>query len=74
MTVARIVSLTGAEPGDATRLAHLVTDVAALDLAGPADLAFIESGKYAGSTASRPFDPLTIKTLYGTTQEYPPRA
>ena len=31
LTVAKIISLTGAEPGDATRLEHLITDVAPLD-------------------------------------------
>ncbi|EHR01920.1 UDP-3-O-(3-hydroxymyristoyl)glucosamine N-acyltransferase [Bradyrhizobium sp. WSM471] len=47
LTVARIISLTGAECHDATRLSHLITNVAPLELAGPNDLAFIESGKYA---------------------------
>jgi UDP-3-O-[3-hydroxymyristoyl] glucosamine N-acyltransferase len=47
VTVARIVSLTGAEAADAARMAHLITDVAALDHAGPTDLVFIESSKYA---------------------------
>jgi UDP-3-O-[3-hydroxymyristoyl] glucosamine N-acyltransferase len=51
LTVAEIVSLTGAESLDATRFSHLITDVAPIDLAGPADLTFIESGKYADALA-----------------------
>jgi UDP-3-O-[3-hydroxymyristoyl] glucosamine N-acyltransferase len=47
LTVARIVALTGAESRDATRLSHLITDVAPIDQAGPTDLIFVESGKYA---------------------------
>ena len=34
------------------RLSHLITDVAPLDLAGPNDLAFIESNKYADALAT----------------------
>jgi UDP-3-O-[3-hydroxymyristoyl] glucosamine N-acyltransferase len=52
LTVAKIISLTGAEPGDATRLEHLITDVAPLDHAGSADLTFIESSKYADALAT----------------------
>jgi UDP-3-O-[3-hydroxymyristoyl] glucosamine N-acyltransferase len=52
LTVAEIVSLTGAEFGDATRLAHIITDVAPIDLAGPTDLTFIESNKYADALAT----------------------
>ncbi len=47
LTVAEIVSLTGAEFSDAASLTHLITDVAPLDLAGPHDLSFVESNKYA---------------------------
>jgi UDP-3-O-[3-hydroxymyristoyl] glucosamine N-acyltransferase len=47
VTVAGIASLTGAEATDAARLSHLITDVAALEHAGPSDLVFIESSKYA---------------------------
>jgi UDP-3-O-[3-hydroxymyristoyl] glucosamine N-acyltransferase len=47
LTVAEIVSLTGAECGDATQLSRLITNVAPLDVAGPNDLAFIETNKYA---------------------------
>jgi UDP-3-O-[3-hydroxymyristoyl] glucosamine N-acyltransferase len=52
LTVARIVALTGAECRDATRLSHLVTDVAPIDIAGPTDLTFIDSGKYADALAT----------------------
>jgi UDP-3-O-[3-hydroxymyristoyl] glucosamine N-acyltransferase len=53
LTIAQIVSLTGAEqPRDAARLAHLITDVAPIDLAGPTDLTFIETNKYAGALAT----------------------
>jgi UDP-3-O-[3-hydroxymyristoyl] glucosamine N-acyltransferase len=52
LTVAEIVSLTGAESGDGARLSHLITDVAPIDLAGAADLTFIESNKYADALAT----------------------
>jgi UDP-3-O-[3-hydroxymyristoyl] glucosamine N-acyltransferase len=52
LTVAEISALTGAECGDATRVSHLITDVAPVDLAGPADLTFIESGNYAEALAT----------------------
>ncbi len=52
LTVAEIVSLTGAEVVDATRLSHLITDVAPIDLAGPADLTFIDSNKFADALAT----------------------
>jgi UDP-3-O-[3-hydroxymyristoyl] glucosamine N-acyltransferase len=51
LTMAEIVSLTGAESPDAARLAHVITDVAPIDLAGPTDLTFIESNKYADALA-----------------------
>src|ERR1035437_5871602 len=47
LTIAEIILLTGAECHDAARLSYLITDVAPLDLAGPNDLTFIESNKYA---------------------------
>jgi UDP-3-O-[3-hydroxymyristoyl] glucosamine N-acyltransferase len=52
LTVAEIVSLTGAESGEGARLSQVITDVAPIDLAGPADLTFIESNKYAGALAT----------------------
>jgi len=51
LTVAEIVSLTGAEPSDSRRLSHLIRDVAPAELAGPHDLTFIESNKYATALA-----------------------
>ncbi len=52
LTVAEIVSLTGAETVEGARLSHLITDVAPIDLAGPGDLTFIESNKYADALAT----------------------
>src|SRR6202045_4565582 len=52
LTVANIILLTGAECQDAARLSHLITDVAPLELAGPNDLTFIESNKYADALAT----------------------
>jgi UDP-3-O-[3-hydroxymyristoyl] glucosamine N-acyltransferase len=52
LTVAEIVSLTGAEPNDAARLSHLIQDVAPIDHAGPTDLTFIENNKYADALAA----------------------
>ena len=49
LTVSKIILLTGAECHDATRLSHLITNVAPLELAGPNDLAFIDSNKYANA-------------------------
>ncbi len=51
LTVAEIISLTGAECFNTARLSHLITDVAPVDLAGPTDLTFIESNKYADALA-----------------------
>jgi UDP-3-O-[3-hydroxymyristoyl] glucosamine N-acyltransferase len=47
LTVAEIVSLTGAEFSDAASLSRLITDVAPVDLAGPSDLTFVDSNKFA---------------------------
>src|ERR1700689_4630905 len=52
LTIAEIISLTGAESGDATRLSHLIRDVAPIDHAGPTDLTFIESNKYVDALAT----------------------
>ncbi len=52
LTVAQIVALTGAEVRDNSRLDHLIKDVAPLELAGPSDLTFIESNKYADDLAA----------------------
>src|ERR1700728_3703532 len=52
LTIAEIISLTGADSGAGARLSHLITDVAPVDLAGPTDLTFIESNKYADALAT----------------------
>src|ERR1700727_3418473 len=52
LTVAEIVALTGAQSGDGARLSHTITDVAPIDLAGPTDLTFLESNKYADALAT----------------------
>ena len=52
LTIAEIIALTGAEASDATRLSHLIRDVAPIDHAGPTDLTFIESNKYADALAT----------------------
>src|ERR1700753_4323775 len=52
LTIAEIVALTGAEASDATRLSHLIRDVAPIDHAGPSDLTFIENNKYLGALAT----------------------
>jgi UDP-3-O-[3-hydroxymyristoyl] glucosamine N-acyltransferase len=52
LTVGEIATLTGAEPGPGADLGRRITDIAALDRAGPADLAFMDSPKYAGQLAA----------------------
>ena len=52
LTIAEIISLTGAESRADVHVSHFVTDVAPIDLAGPADLTFIESNKYADALAT----------------------
>jgi UDP-3-O-[3-hydroxymyristoyl] glucosamine N-acyltransferase len=47
LTVAEIISLTGAQSGQSATLSHLITDVAPVDLAGLGDLTFVENSKYA---------------------------
>jgi UDP-3-O-[3-hydroxymyristoyl] glucosamine N-acyltransferase len=46
LTVAEIISLTGAQSSQTVALSHLITDVAPVDLAGPGDLTFVEANKY----------------------------
>jgi UDP-3-O-[3-hydroxymyristoyl] glucosamine N-acyltransferase len=54
LTVAEIVALTSAKVGNAASMLRRITDVAPVDLAGPADLTFVDSNKYAEAlTASR---------------------
>jgi len=52
LTVGEIAELTGAVPRDGARLDLLITGVAALDQARPADLVFVDQAKYAGMLAS----------------------
>jgi UDP-3-O-[3-hydroxymyristoyl] glucosamine N-acyltransferase len=52
LTIAEIVALTGADPGEPAPLSHRITGVAPVDLAGPADLTFIENGKFADALAT----------------------
>jgi UDP-3-O-[3-hydroxymyristoyl] glucosamine N-acyltransferase len=47
LTVAEIVALTGAEANQALAMSRLITGVAPVDLAGPADLTFVDGNKYA---------------------------
>jgi UDP-3-O-[3-hydroxymyristoyl] glucosamine N-acyltransferase len=49
LTVAEIISLTGAESSETARLSHLITGVAPAEFAGPHDLTFIENNKYAAA-------------------------
>ena len=83
LTVAKIILLTGVECRDAGRLSHLITDVAPLDLAGPNDLTFIESNKYADALATtragaclmpRRFESRAPTTLIVLSTEEPYRA
>ncbi len=52
LTIAEIISLTGAEARDGARLSHLIRDVAPIDHAGPTDLTFIENNKYLDALAT----------------------
>jgi UDP-3-O-[3-hydroxymyristoyl] glucosamine N-acyltransferase len=47
LTVAEIVALTGAEAGQAAPMSRVMTGVAPVDLAGPADLTFVDGNKFA---------------------------
>ena len=52
LTVAEIAALTGAEPGRDATLTHRIANIAPLDLAGPADLSYVDSAKFAAMLAS----------------------
>jgi UDP-3-O-[3-hydroxymyristoyl] glucosamine N-acyltransferase len=52
LTIGEIARITGAVPREGTRLDHLVTDIASLDRAGPADLTFLDSAKHVGVLSS----------------------
>lgn len=47
LTVGEIAVLTGAEPRNGAQLSRLITGIASLDRAGPSDLAYLNSAKYA---------------------------
>ncbi len=52
LTVHEIALLTGAQPRPGAKLDHVVTDIAALEHAGPSDLVFVEAPRYAEALAS----------------------
>jgi UDP-3-O-[3-hydroxymyristoyl] glucosamine N-acyltransferase len=52
LTVAEIAALTGAEPGRDAALTHRIANIAPLDLAGPDDLSYLDSAKFAAMLAS----------------------
>ena len=52
LTIGEIVSLTGAEPCDGVQLSHRITNIAPIDLAGPADLTFMDNPKFVDKLAS----------------------
>ena len=52
LTVAEIAALTGAEPGRDAALTHRIANIAALDLAGPDDLSYVDHAKFAAMLAS----------------------
>ena len=52
LTVGEIASLTGAQPGDGAQLARRIANIAPLDLAGPGDLTYIDSEKFADMLTS----------------------
>ncbi len=52
LTVAEIAALTGAEPGRDAALTHRIANIAPLDLAGPDDLSYVDSAKFAAMLAS----------------------
>ena len=52
LTVGEIAKLTGAEPRPGADLAHRITDIAPIDLAGPSDLTFFYNPKFVAELAS----------------------
>ena len=52
LTLREIVALTGAEPQASVDLDQTVSNIAPLDLAGPADLTFLDNAKYADRLAT----------------------
>jgi UDP-3-O-[3-hydroxymyristoyl] glucosamine N-acyltransferase len=68
LTVREIADLTGAQPRPGTRLAQLITSIAPLDRAGPHDLSFVDSAKYADTFG------VTSAGACLTTERFAPRA
>jgi UDP-3-O-[3-hydroxymyristoyl] glucosamine N-acyltransferase len=52
LTVRELVNLTGAALGNQADLDRRIDGVAALDQAGPADVSFLDNGKYAGQLSN----------------------
>ena len=52
LTVREIAALTGAEPRPGADLDRRITGIAALDRAGPHDLAFLDKPKYAAQLSA----------------------
>ena len=52
LTVGQIATLTGAEPSNGAPLDHVINDVAPIDLAGPADVTFIDNIRYINGLKS----------------------
>jgi len=52
LTVGEIAALTGAELRNGACLDHVITNIAPLDRAGPSDLAFLDTAKYAAALTS----------------------
>src|ERR1700722_19263574 len=52
LSLREIVALTGAEPRPGAELDRRVTGIAALDHAGPGDLCFLDSAKFADQAAA----------------------
>jgi UDP-3-O-[3-hydroxymyristoyl] glucosamine N-acyltransferase len=52
LTVADIMTLTGAEAAQAAPASLLITGVAPVDLAGPSELTFVDGNKYIGALAT----------------------
>jgi UDP-3-O-[3-hydroxymyristoyl] glucosamine N-acyltransferase len=68
LTVAEIVSLTGAAPRDGANLSHCISNLAPIDRAGPTDLTFLDNAKFAAALAS------TDAGAVLTTERFAPQA
>jgi UDP-3-O-[3-hydroxymyristoyl] glucosamine N-acyltransferase len=52
LTITEIVALTGAKPGNDVPADRVIANIAALDAAGPRDLAFLDNSKYLDDLAA----------------------